>query len=69
MSDTLARLKRAEMKRQSAIAAHRQAKQEVARLILLAREEGIPMTQVAESSGINRPNLYLLIEAAAGKED
>ena len=68
MSDTLARLRQAEMKRQSTIAAHRQAKQEVVRLILLAREEGIPMTQVAEASGINRPNLYAMIGGGAGGE-
>ena len=68
MSDTLARLRQAEMRRQSTITAHREARAEVIRLIRQAREEGIYMTRVAEESGISRQNLYAMLRAEDAKE-
>ena len=68
MSDTLARLRQAEMRRQAALQTSREEKQRVIELILAAREEGFPMTQVAEESGIGRANLYWLLGGVAGEE-
>ena len=68
MSDTLARLRQAEMRRQAALQTSREEKQRVIELILAAREEGVPMTQVAEESGIGRANLYWLLGGVAGED-
>lgn len=61
MSDTLARLRRAEARRQRARLEHAEAKAEVVRLIEAAREEGLTMVAIAEQSGISRENLYQLL--------
>jgi hypothetical protein len=46
----------------------KEAEREVGRWILVAREEGIPMTQIAKESGIRREYLYVRMgEVAEGE--
>ena len=59
MSETLARIRAAEMRRVKARREAKEAEREIGRWVLAAREEGIPMTEIARASGIRREYLYV----------
>jgi DNA-binding phage protein len=63
MSDSIARLRKAEMRRQRARQDQAEAKAEMVRLIEQARSEGMTMVAIAEQSGISRENLYQLLRS------
>lgn len=68
VSDTLARIRAAEMRRVKARRDAKEAEREIGRWILVAREEGIPMTEIARESGIRREYLYVRMgEVAEGE--
>lgn len=54
-------LRAAELERQRAIAEHRWRADVVRELIREGREAGVPMSHMAEASGITRENLYQMI--------
>ena len=68
MSDTLARIRAAEMRRVKARRDAKEAEREIGRWILVARDEGIPMTEIARESGIRREYLYVRMGEVAGEE-
>ena len=66
MSDTLARLRQAEMRRQRAMADQDRARAEMAALIREAKSEGMTMVAISEGSGIPRVSLYSFLGRVEG---
>lgn len=67
MSEALARIRAAEMRRTKAKREMKEAEREAGKWVLVAREAGMPMTEIAEGSGVRREYLYRRMVEVAGE--